>query len=373
MTRATATPAVPPAQPISRGAWTSGTIRRCLAILIAMLLASIAGCAVTSTPPGGGAMPGITGFLHTDSNTVIYLQWSSTSAEALTGTMKYDVVSGTPPQQTIKDESFEFAGQVHSGQGISLNFLTSWGTVYGTLSGNTLTLNIPPQGGGLTAIPFHTATPDDYNISITDLRNTIGVNNRNAQHQQQIAAEEGQLAHDFELVPGAPQGLASKLNDLYTAVTRTGNDLATVRKDVTKVKSEANSYSVCYDASTTGYDARTAGYDAGAVQISVNGVANSISSLRSAISTLDADLKRVQADEPGYGGTSGSPSPAAVQQAINSATTAIAQTVSKANAAIDQSNKNVSDAYTVATTVRYIQGTDCTGTLTPPPPIQDLS
>jgi hypothetical protein len=182
--------------------------------LAVLVTACSSTAAVHHSAASGVTVPGGAGFLHTDPSQVIYLQWPVSQAEVTDGTVKDDFITGDAPNQTITDRTHNFTGQINSNGAVTFDFLGAWGTVYGVKSGDTLTLNLPQEGGGLIATEFRAAVPSDYNAAHASLGKTVDHANQQFQYQQQIGKEEDQLARDFESVSRAPQLLASHLAGL---------------------------------------------------------------------------------------------------------------------------------------------------------------
>jgi hypothetical protein len=144
------------------------------------------------------ATPGTASFLHADATSVVFLQWPVNSSGYVNGTAKQDYVTGSAGNEVIRDSSGNFAGEINQSSGVSFDFFGR--TVYGTESGDILSLNLPRQGGGLLATTFHVATPEDYNSALATLRNAVNQANQQAQQQQQ-AVEQTQAQSNAQQGP----------------------------------------------------------------------------------------------------------------------------------------------------------------------------
>lgn len=343
-------------------------------LLGAGLAVTLAGCATTSIPgtPQTGIsaaavpVPGVAGFLYTDSSNVIYLQWPTDMAPTMAGTIKDDHVTGQAPHEQVTDETTSFTGQIEPGGSVAFDFHNGWGTVYGTKTGTTVTLNLPEQGGGLQAITFRPATPDDYNTAVAALGSAADHVNQDTQHQQQISRDAGALSDAVAHLPSDTQGLSSDLTTLGNSVTGTNQDTATTRSAASASEHPGEAASGCGDVAGAGGDAAGVGGDASSVGGDLQELTHDVGAVRQDITTVTNDLSQVQQDAPGYHGGASASGPADVQNAINAANTAITHTISIANGDIDETNADVAAAYgAVASAART---TGCQGADGGPPP-----
>ncbi|GAA5169329.1 hypothetical protein [Amycolatopsis dongchuanensis] len=176
--------------------------RPILTLFIGALLALTTACTSTSKisgnqgdAPGAASTPGVTGYLYSDSNVILFLQWPTAKTGAVQGTIKDDYVNGDAPNEKVEDRSEDFTGQVNQDGSATFNFPGWWGSVYGNQAGDTLNLNFPQQNGGFKATTFHRATPTDYNSALANFRQAVnqinqGVIQQQAQHQKQATDRE---------------------------------------------------------------------------------------------------------------------------------------------------------------------------------------
>jgi hypothetical protein len=284
------------------------------------LLALCAACTSTVGTPvadkspgdtsGGASVPGISGFLHADSASVVFLQWPVDGTGFVSGTAKEDYVTGDSGRQLVNDNTGNFTGQVNRGGGVAFSFAGSWGAVYGTETGDTLTLNLPQRGGGLQETVFRAATPDDYNSALAALQNSTGQSNQQAQQQQQqalqvqaqldaeqtlgrdlarLGPDESAVSAALAVIPGAEKGVAGKS--------------ATADGKLAAEKAYAGPAADCYQLSSMEYDANSAVYDLNSAVYDLTGT---ISDLDSATSTLSDDISQAQKGEQSVQATGGS-------------------------------------------------------------------
>lgn len=131
------------------------------------------------------------GYLFTEETGLLFISWTEQEQE-LNGTMQRTSKS----KEEIETESYPFTGVV-SDKNISLNFQ---GGIFSSLNGTTitgtfdkglLTLYFPNQkDGSLLPASFTAATVDDYNQTVSILRNEIEQSKALAAKQKEAEAQE---------------------------------------------------------------------------------------------------------------------------------------------------------------------------------------
>jgi hypothetical protein len=260
----------------------------------------------SSTGSAVAAVPGTLGFLYSDSSAVVFMQWPADGSGLVDGTIKVDQVESSLSGQTIHEDTRGFTGQVNGNGGVSFDFVavSPWNsTVYGALSGPSLTLNLPQQDGELAATSFRAATADQYNSALDTLSADVGQTNTQTQLMQRTSSAENALASDFAELHQDEAALTSDLDGLGQTVSGTGTDTAATRTDAAHVEAEAHdgtdNSTICGDADSTEGDADSVGGDADSVGGDLDGLTSDPSTLRQLVSTVGTDLGAVESDDPG--------------------------------------------------------------------------
>jgi hypothetical protein len=351
-------------------------------IAIAVMLVSLDACGSTAgvagpvgVAPSGVPVPGTAGFLYSASNEVVYLQWPVAASGYVYGTVKDDHISGSSPNQTVEDLTSSFTGSIDSGGRVSFGFQGSWGAVYGSGNANTLTLNLPQKGGGLQAVSFRSATPDDYNSALNALKDSVNRDNQQAQQQQRADQDINALANDFSSFDKIEKSLNSDLDNLGRQVADTDTRSTTTAQSAGKVKSEAasgvNQDTVCGDADNTAGDADNTAGAADNVSGVLDNIKAELAQLRSTITAVNGELGKVRSDDPQYAGSARTPGPADVQQVVDGANAAISRAATVANTQIDHTNDDVAAAFSAATAAA--NAGNCGATVTTPSAISHIS
>jgi hypothetical protein len=256
---------------------------------------------------------------------------------------------------------------------------------FGTLAGNSFTLNFPQTDGSLAPITFHSASVVDFNQAVADLKQRIWTANRQVSDAQALQQTEHKLDQEAAAVNSDIAGLAqqspltSAEQSVATSLQKVDDALGTVKTAEQKVVVEAQQYpdgnsgSVCHDASNVGYDASSAAYEASSVGYDASGLQGHINEGRNAIKGLQADFAQYQSDQanlPQYQ-PANPPSQAAVSQAMAGANAAIASAVATTNGHIDHANADVTTAYNY--TAQAYQAGKCSSVPTAPTPQSHIS
>src|SRR5215471_12671891 len=155
---------------------------------------AVAACSGSSGPAS---------YLASGSSYVDFIQWENTSGSNVQGTMTEDTVSGTAPQESVSANRYPFTGTIN-GSSVTLTFsgLLVSSTIYGTLNGGTLTLQVPQSNGTIQPGTMSQADTGAYNSAVAALNGRVRHANvlaaaaqAEAQQQQQNAQAE-QTAQD---------------------------------------------------------------------------------------------------------------------------------------------------------------------------------
>jgi hypothetical protein len=161
--------------------------RAVFGVTSALALAALAGCGHSGGPAA---------YLGSNATEVVFIQWQQSSSGQLQGTIFDDQASGTAPGKTIAATSSPFTGSVNGGS-VTLHFSGFLGiqaNVAGSLSGNTLTLQIPQSGGTIQQDTFTAASVSAFNTAVATLRNRIHNANTVAAQAQAAAKAQGLTA-----------------------------------------------------------------------------------------------------------------------------------------------------------------------------------
>lgn len=273
-------------------------------VMLATACSSTTGAPFPASGHGGASgasAPGTVGFLHTDSSLVAFLQWPIDSSGNVNGTAKEDYLTGNASNEVVRDSTGDFTGQINESGGVTLSFSWPWGTVYGAESGNTLTLNLPLQGGGLQATTFRSATPDDYNAALATLQNAASQANQEAQLQQQQASQAAAQSNAQQALNKDLAGLSDDENKLSSALSaipaaerRIDSTSATTDSKLAAEKAYAGPKADCYQLSNMEYATNSAVYDLNSAVYDLN---SDIGSVDTAVRALSSDIGQAQKDE----------------------------------------------------------------------------
>ncbi len=333
--------------------------------------------------PTGLSLPGLhhaapTGYLFSDSTTVLFVQWTQTGTD-LAGTL--DIAYLPPNGATeVKSETDSFTGVLSNGN-VTLTIdksVLGATNLSGTFDGSTLTLSIPNPDGSLGQAQLTSAALSDYNSDVAALQSQAGQNlsaQQQAQQQQQaaqaLAAAEKKVDGAIATVEDDLQGLtqdtdfSSELGGVSSDLAQTNANLATTQKAAQAEEAEAQQYpsgnygQVCADAGGVSADAGGVSADAGGVEASANSVELDLRTARNDISSLQADFAAIastEANVPQYH-PANPPTTNQINAAVAAAQQAIAQALATTNGEIDQANADTAAAY--AATAQAYQAGNC--------------
>ncbi len=288
-----------------------------------------------------------TGYLATEPDGVIFLQWTQTGNQ-LSGSAQYDTLEGTPPNSTVNTQTISVTGSLNGSQ-ITLSF-NGGAEVFGTISGGSFSVNFPQQNGQLAPVQFTSATAAQFNQALARLQGNTGSANQNAAAAQQLQKEQQAIDGASQAVSNDISGLQSDASQLSGALGGFGGDIATMQKDLATVAAQEQTViteshngtdpnQVCSDSDTDQSDADTVGSDGDTVSSTADGVEGDIRTLRNDISGLQSDFSTLQSDQaalPSY--HDGAPGQGAVNEAQASAQGAITAALTEANGDIGQAN-----------------------------------
>ena len=317
--------------------------------------------------------PGVTGFLYTTARGAWFIQWQTSAGGSLSGKLNSALITATSPSETVTPYPDQpLSGQVDGG---TVTIQLDGRSDTGTLSGDTLTLDVTQQDGSIQPITYHSATPSDYNSALAALRRTAAEDDGQAQQAINTQAAIDQLAKDYQSLGGVQNSLVSDVAQLQTNLGTASNDLSGEQAAEGNVLTEAGNgtdpNTVCSDADTVASDADTVQSDADTFSSTLSGVTTDLTNLRNALPQVQADLAAVQADDPAYAGSGNAPSPQDVNVEMSSAGSASGEQVTLANSRIDTINGDVATAQSYA--VKAAQAGSCSGPGSAPPPISHIS
>lgn len=347
--------------------------------VLAVTIAALCGCGSAALPPAASLLSpaatsqapvstGQTTYICSGSSQATLLQWTDDNGD-LSGTYTYSYLTGTAPQEQVSSSNGNLSGTLN-GTAITLD-IGFQQPMYGSLSGGTLTLNVPQSDGSYQPGTCTSGTLSAWNSVVSGFDTQASGDNSNevqasasASQASANAAAEQQAQTDMGTLQGL--SLSSDLSKLSSDLTQTSNDLA-AEKTAAAAGPNADGgdcynleENVDYDAQeNVEYDAQEdLGYD-----LQENLVPD-ISSGRQDISAFQSDLSNLQGI--------GLSAPAGAQAAITAAENTISNAVSMANADISQENGFVSQAWSVANSIAT---GSCAGDGpgAAPSPIQDIS
>jgi hypothetical protein len=234
------------------------------------------------------------GFLHTDGDSVMFLQWTEINGK-LNGQMNIFYSKGGRGKST-ETSSHSFEG-VSDGKNISLNFNGSqWTdplggkTWTGTISGTELTLVIPARSGTLAPVKFNAGTVEQYNQTVLGIKQSVEAENTKIQKENaeaaRIEAEKGAVVEGNNRVRSSINALISSTNqlenslrfdDVFRSYARTWEKMKADHKNLQDKASEKPLTS----------------YKLGTVQYLLGGLQYDLGTFESHSGTLDYKIARV--------------------------------------------------------------------------------
>jgi hypothetical protein len=328
------------------------------------LIAGTAGVLVMAGVAACGSS-GPTYFLGTSSTAVLLVEWGPVSGDVASGTVTYDDLTGAAPDSSVGLDntpmtiifhgwSVRRIGIVDGGAQDTKRRVTirlsalydvfGQSSIPGMLSGDTLTLNPPPDAstGLLSAKVLKPASSQQYNAAVGKLQNEVTNENNTAASQQTAARQARQGAHDELALSQAVTALHNDVATLAREVTTAGSDVAQADTDLGTLESDAagsqgpycdNAYTVNDDAYTVNDDGYTMSDDVGTVEDDITGVNAAIKKVQSDVTAVHNDRGTVPKDA----GTT-----------VSDALSAVSDAASTVNADVDTVNGYLQTAYSDA-------------------------
>jgi hypothetical protein len=313
--------------------------------------------AATTTPPTTADGTVGTGYINTDNRTYAeFLQWTGSGRE-YQGTLDEDEVSGSPPNETLSTDNQSVVAQI-SGKQLTLT-ISGDNPLFGQVTGNGFTVNIPQQDGSIGSGTFVSSTPGQFNEVVAELQAAIGGNNRaqaqanaaaaaQAAAQAQLAKEQqaingdGQaVASDIQSLQGDESSLSGDVNGIQGDLNSEDGDVGTTATDQQQVgtdMTDGNSDEACSDAAEVASDADEVSSDTDEIESDADEVESDLGVLNQDVSRLTQDSQALQAAEaqlPSYATN------APTASYVNGAT---AQAGSDVTSAINQTNADIAQA-----------------------------
>ena len=307
---------------------------------------SIAAAAALALAACGGS-PGPASYLASGTSGISFIQWQpGSSGDRIQGTITDDTISGTAPNESVSVESAPFTRAIN-GSSVTMNlnggFLVGTQTLTGTLTGNTLTLNILSSSGSIQPDTLTQSDTTAYNQAVAALHksvrqaNLVAAQAQAAQQRQQQDSQDLQTAQT-DLATLQAVSFGSDMSALANDVKQTNSDLAGEKNDAAN-----GNGSDCYNLqSNVEYDAQSnVDYD---IQSNLDydlqtNLIPDIQAARQAITTLQGDQATLASD--------GLTAPPGDASAVSAAHRAIRQAIAAANADIDQANGDDAEAYAI--------------------------
>lgn len=346
---------------------------------------SASGIRTTSTVSPVG-----TGYLAAGTSFVDFIQWNDSNG-TLSGSAQIITTKGQSPNVVTASNTLPIAGTIH-GSTISLSFGNIWtgslaggAAIFGTFTGNSLTLNFPQSDGNLAPITFQRATAVVFNDAVAQLQNTLNSENQATSQAQASQAQQNKIDAEANTINSLINGtsywggdLQPQENNLASDVTAIAKDLKSETADLATTASAERH--VVAEAGQPGVssgqvcgDAAAVSGDAAAVSGYVSSVVGDLKTLRSSLEGLQNESVQYQSDVANLSGyaPAGGPTQSTITQATNSANGDITVALSTTNAYINQANSAVTTAYGYST--QAFQAGNCGSAATQPPSLTHIS
>lgn len=303
------------------------------------------------------------GYMWSDTTDIVFVQFTEDSSNHVTGTW-HSVTQES--NQAITTQDIGFTG-VMNGSHVAFTFsaLGASDTIQGTLSGNTLTLQIPDQNGYIATDVFQAASTQDFNNAVSRFRQRITSHIAATQAAQAtetsqqadaqatastqatldgaVRSANQQLSNDLSNLASDVKSLASNTN-FSDALNAYANDWTQMQADYQKEQSDYKQG--CgdngYNAGVVSYDAGTVNYDLGVIQYDDGLLSYDQNAMNSPFNQVQTDIQAVQTDWQNLQGavTADTTGTAVAQFTANDLNSAIAKAQEQMNA----SKKALTDA-----------------------------
>lgn len=335
-------------------------IQRRLALFAGALggAALVAACS-SGTPNASG--PVQVGFVYNDdSATVILLRWQSNGPGPMAGTIEIDSLPGSTLVLKPTHTTRKFTGTIDAKGNVTFSF-PNWGTVHGTESKTGLELILPKDGGGQEAALFSVGTQSSYNDALTQLKESISV-----QNEQNSAA----ATYDPTAQPGAAlfSAVAELEGDQQSHITSV-TDVSGVGPAADKALAQARKFAgmadtqlqeglsahclAMLDLDQEVLDVDDESTTVGFAASNMNGATTKI---HNDVAAVNVELAKTLAADPHYDGGPGVPTPAQARQSVAGAIPALNSELATMNSAVDKVNGDMTSVYAIANAAAKVNG-----------------
>jgi hypothetical protein len=287
----------------------------CIAILLMICLSLSSGCRQSKNEPvrdkGISSGKDQNGFLHADSDSVMFLQWTEINGK-LNGQMNV-FYSKVGRGKSTETSSHSFEG-ISDGKNISLNFNRSqWTdplggkTWTGTISGNELTLVIPSKNGTLAPVEFKAGNVEQYNQTVLGIKQSVDAENSAIQKEK---AEAARIEAEKSAVVEGNNRVKSSINSLTNSTRQLENSLKfddvfrSYARTWEKMKADNNNLQEkAGEKPLTSYKLGTVQYLLGGLQYDLGIFESHSGTLDYKIARVNDAIKSVREEEKSVGGS----------------------------------------------------------------------
>lgn len=270
---------------------------------VGVLIAGTTAGVVTTQVTGNTAEPGVMSYLCEFTNGDMLLQWNA-SGGLIDGTYENAQPTGSAPSETVNTAQGVLTGTIN-GSGITLH-LADFGTTtwYGTVSGPSVTLNVPQQNGSIQPTTCDSSGVNNWNKTMSGLNSGVDAANNDALEQQARASTSAAISQAQQQLSSDVTTLENDTNSLNTN-KQLGTDVDQMKTDY---GTEQNDYQTevsqgsCSDGSL-GSDAAQVSSDSSQVDSDYDQLQSDVQSLQgsdgtgeiqSDVSTVNSDLTTLQ-------------------------------------------------------------------------------
>jgi|GEM_PF-3878491 hypothetical protein len=270
----------------------------------------------------GGSSDGPSTFVSHDQSGAMTISWTDDDNGNLAGSLQSTTPNPDGTGELVKTVNASFTGTLHDGQ-ISIvthGFLGDTSTWPGSLSGDTLILNIPQQDGSIARATFARGKVSDYNLAVSAFQDQVTQQRAKVASDAATAAAQAASASASAAAAAALADADKQVSDGGAALrgslssglsfaafdadmTTLNTDLATTRSDALKATTAGaaaranmdacgDASTAQGDASTVGGDESTIGGDASTAQATIDSVAQQVDSLRNAQTAMKATYQQ---------------------------------------------------------------------------------
>lgn len=171
------------------------------------------------------------GYLAATDREVDYIQWTDNHG-VLDGTAQVVLTQGTPPDASTTNKTLSVSGTIN-GTALSVSFDSTPDT-FGTIRGDTFTLEFPQSTGGLVATTFHATDTATFNAAVAKLQAQVSRTNEavtaaqdRANSEQAIDSDAQTVASDLTTLSQDGATLGGELPTISGKLAQQADDLAT--------------------------------------------------------------------------------------------------------------------------------------------------